>query len=190
MVALTGRLFEGSAVGHDDAASALFNQASGLKGAQNNADRGALNAKPLGQCFMGQGQGVLVHPVMDAEKPAAAPGLDRVKGIAGHGVKCLGEQCLVESGYHPSQPGAQHENPAHLLDRNPRGGARDQHHRASEGFTADKGAQETEHPLTPEQRHFGHAPIFHDFDKGHDGIVREVGVANAVASLVEHCALR
>jgi hypothetical protein len=33
----------------------LFDQAGGLKGAQNGADRGALDPKHRRQCLMGQG---------------------------------------------------------------------------------------------------------------------------------------
>ena len=139
---------------------------------------------------MGEGQGVLVQAVVRAEKPAAAAGLDRVHGIARHGVVRLGQKRLVVGEHQPLQSGACLDGRMHVVKGNPGDAAGDLHHVASEGFAADKGAQQTEQPLASEHRHLGDTAIRHDIDEGHDGVMREVGVADRIARLVQHGATR
>ena len=78
----------------------------------------------------------------------------------------------------------------HVVKGNPGDGAGDLHDVASESFAADKGAQQAEQPLASEHRHFGQTAIRHDIDEGHDGAMREVGVADRIARLVQHGAAR
>ena len=73
-----------------------------------------------------------------------------------------------------------------MLEGDPRGRAGHLHDIAAEGFPGHQGAEQARGPLTPEHRDLGGGTILHDIDKGDDGLVREIDVANDVARLIEH----
>jgi hypothetical protein len=94
-VAFAGCLFEASSVDHRNAPAALLNEPCRLQRARHHAHRGALHPQHFSQKLVGQGQGVLISPVVHAEDPAAAAGFHHMNRIAGDGLEGLGEQGLA-----------------------------------------------------------------------------------------------
>ena len=94
-VALAGGLLQTCSVRDGDAASALLDQPSGLKGAGDHAHAGALHAQHLAQELVREGQGVLIRPVMHGQDPAAAARLDGMNSVAGDRLKRLSQEGLA-----------------------------------------------------------------------------------------------
>ena len=184
-VALAGDLLEPSPVRDDDAAALLRNQPLGLEGAQHRADGGALHPQQFGQIGMGQGQEILVDPVPGAQDPVAAAGLDRVNGIAGDGLEGLSQQGLTVAEHQPLHLGTGAHHLLHPVNGNPGGGAGHLDLVAPERLARDNGADQPEQPLAPEGGHLDKLALVHDVDQAHDGIMREVGVADRISGLIE-----
>jgi hypothetical protein len=56
-----------------------------------------LHAQHLGQKFMGEWQGVLVHPVVHTQDPTAASGFHRMNRIAGHNLEELAQKRFAKA---------------------------------------------------------------------------------------------
>lgn len=135
---------------------------------------------------MGERQGVPVRPVVHGKDPAAAAGLDRMQGIAGHGLEGLRQKGLAIAHDQLPQAGAGITHLVQALEGSPRGGAPHLHDIAPERLPGDQGTEQAHDPLAPEHRDLVGGAILHHVDERDDRLMREVDVANHVTGLVQH----